>query len=123
MKGFGAAAPVAIALGASSAYASFIPSIEVPNVLKRDSSLPPVSVNGNGKMARNPHTDQRLLTRSKHSTLMANVSTSVALTTNQVRHSVSLIAVHVLIECYLGGSSDPTDPIADESVCTRDIAE
>lgn len=53
MRGISTIAPLAVALGATAASASAIPENLIPSYFKRASSLPEVTVKGNGTDA--PH--------------------------------------------------------------------
>lgn len=51
MKGVHAVAPLAVVLGATAVSASAVPDSLIPSYFKRATSLPQVTVKGNGKSA------------------------------------------------------------------------
>jgi hypothetical protein len=53
MKGVVAAAPLAVALGATAVSAAAIPDSLIPSYFKRATSLPQVTVKGNGEITSN----------------------------------------------------------------------
>ena len=95
MKGINAVAPLAVAFGASAVSASALPDTLIPSYFKRDSSLPQVTVKGNGTNTplQPPTRNADLL--SQLFSLETTDSTFVASTTSQ--EALQMLLTQLLI--------------------------
>lgn len=93
---------------ASLGHAS--PSKTIPELPKRANSVPPVTASGNGK-------EHRSLQSSLKAYFPANCRPSTAFWAGSTRFYIRGI------DYQPGGSSNMADPLADKSVCNRDITE
>jgi len=90
MKGISAVAPLAVALSATVVSASAIPDTLIPSYFKRATSLPEVTVKGNGTNA-SPVSETSNAKRScQPFSPEAHDSTSAVSTTSQVRRPILL---------------------------------
>lgn len=97
MKGISAVTPLALALGATAVSASAIPDHLIPTYFKRATSLPQVTVKGNGMHALSVSGTSIANKSIQHSLPEARASTSAALTTSQVRLQICTLEFNVLI--------------------------
>jgi len=91
MKGINAVTPLAVAISASAVSASAIPDSLIPSYFKRASSLPEVTVKGNGKNAPFLSAARNANSITQPSLLAIPDSTSVASTTSQEVLQIPLI--------------------------------